>query len=104
MYVQIFELDPAKFFLAWGLVWQAAFKKTKIKLELLAEIDILLMVEKWITGELCHSINNSAKASNKYMKDYDENEELSYVKYCNINSLYSWSLSQNFPANGLKWV
>ena len=104
MYVQIFELDPAKFFLAWGLVWQAAFKKTKIKLELLAEIDILLMVEKWITGELCHLINNYAKASNKYMKDYDENEELSYVKYCNINSLYSWSLSQNFPANGLKWV
>ena len=104
MYVQIFELDPAKFFLAWGLVWQAAFKKTKIKLELLAEIDILLMVEKGITGELCHSINNYAKASNKYMKDYDENEELSYVKYCNINNLYSWSLSQNFPVNGLKWV
>ena len=58
-----------------GLVWQAASKATKVKLDLLSDIDILLMVEKGIRGEICHSIYRYAKANNKYMKDYDKNEE-----------------------------
>ena len=33
------------------------------------------MAEKIIRGELCHSINRYSKANNKYMKDYDKNEE-----------------------------
>ena len=46
MHLEIYELDPAKFFLAPGLAWQAASKKIKVKLDLLTDIDILLMVEK----------------------------------------------------------
>ena len=34
-----------------GLAWQACFKKTKVKLELLTDIDMLLMVEKKIEVE-----------------------------------------------------
>ena len=48
--INIYELNPAKFFSAPGLAWQAALKKTKVKLDLLTEIDMLLMVEKGITG------------------------------------------------------
>ena len=56
MCLEIHELEPAKFLLAPGLVWQAALKKTKIKLDLLTDIDLLLMVEKCTRGEICHSI------------------------------------------------
>ena len=35
----------AYFLLAPGLAWQASLKKTKIKLELLTDNDMLLMVE-----------------------------------------------------------
>ena len=35
---------------------QAGLKKTKIKLDLLTDIDMFLMVEKSIRGEICHSI------------------------------------------------
>ena len=45
------------FFSASELAWKAAFKKTEVKLELLADIDILLMVEKEIRGEICHAIH-----------------------------------------------
>ena len=45
---KIYNLDPVKFLSAPGLVWQAALKKTEVKLELLTEIDMLLMVEKGI--------------------------------------------------------
>ena len=36
---------------------------------------MLLMVEKGIRGGICHSIYIYAKANNKYVKDYDKNEE-----------------------------
>ena len=44
--IEIYELDPAHFLSAPGLAWQACFKKTGVKLELLPYIDMLLMVEK----------------------------------------------------------
>ena len=57
MCLEIYELDPVKFLSASGLAWQADSKKAKVKLDLLTDIDMLLMVEKCITGgEICHSI------------------------------------------------
>ena len=44
--IEIYKLDPAHFLSAPGLAWQACFKKTGVKLELLPYIDMLLMVEK----------------------------------------------------------
>ena len=41
---------------------------------------MLLMVEKRIRGRVCHSINISAKANNKYMKYHKKNNKTSYVK------------------------
>ena len=35
VFLKICELDPAKFLSALGLAWQAALKKTKVKLDLL---------------------------------------------------------------------
>ena len=54
---------------------------TRVKLELLIDIDMLLMVEKGIRGEICHEIHQYAKANNKYVKDYDKNKESLYLKY-----------------------
>ena len=41
--IEIYELDPVHFLSAPGLAWQACFKKTGVKLELLTNIDILLI-------------------------------------------------------------
>ena len=46
MCINICKLDPAKFLSVPGLAWQAALKKTKVKLDLLTDINMLLMVEK----------------------------------------------------------
>ena len=40
MCLKIYDLDPVKFISAPGLAWQAALKKTKVKLEPLTDIDI----------------------------------------------------------------
>ena len=69
------------------LTWQAALKKAKVELELLTETGILLMVEKRISGGICHSI-----------------KEPSYIKYYDVNNLYGSAMSQQLPVNGFKWV
>ena len=97
-------LDPAHFLSAPGLAWQACLKKTKVKLELLTDIDMLLMAERGTRGGICQAIHRYAKANNKYMKNYNKNIELSYLMYLDANNLYGWVMSQNLPVNGFKWV
>ena len=80
MCIKEYELDPAHFVSLPGLAWQACLKKTNIELELLTDYDMLLMVEKGIRGGICHSIERYAKANNKYMKNYNNNEESSYIQ------------------------
>ena len=49
MCLKIYELDPEKFLSAPGSARQADLKKTKVKLDLITDIDMLLMVEKGIS-------------------------------------------------------
>ena len=46
MCLKVCELHPAHILPTPGLAWQAALKKTKVKLDFLTDTDILLMVEK----------------------------------------------------------
>ena len=61
------------------------------------------MVEEGIKGGICHSIHRYAKANNKYMKNYI-NEESSYIQYLDANNLYGWAVSKKLPGNGFKWT
>ena len=73
MCIEVYELDSAHFLSAPGLAWQACLKKTRVKLQLLTDPDMLLMVEKGIRGEICHVIHTYAKENDKYIKNYDKN-------------------------------
>ena len=46
---------------------------------------------------VCHSIHRYAEANNKDIKDYDKNKESSYLQYWDVNSLYGWAMSHDFP-------
>ena len=103
MCLKEYKLDPAHF-LSLGLAWQACLKKTNIELELLTDYDMLLMVEEGIRGGIGHSLHRYAKANNKYMKNYNNNEESSYIQYLDTNNLYGWAMSKKLPVNGFKWI
>ena len=78
--------------------FQVALKKTKLKLDLLTDTDILLMIEKSIRGYAVRSIRGYAiheiyDKYGKYMKDYDENKESLHFKYWDVNNLYEWTMT-----------
>ena len=53
---------------------------------------MLLIIEKGIRGGIYHAIHRYAKANNKYMKNYDENEESSFLEYLDENNLNGWGM------------
>ena len=65
---------------------------------------MLLIPEKGIGGGICHAICRYAKANNKYMKDYDENEEPSFLEYLDANNSYGFAMSEQLPVDGFDWV
>ena len=104
MCLDIYKLDPVYFLSAPGLAWEACFKKTGIKLELLTDYDMILMTEKGIKGGICQSTYRYAKANNKYMKNYNKNIESSYIQNLDANNLYGWAMFQKLPLKDFKWI
>ena len=73
-------------------------------LDLLADINMLIMVEKGSRGGICHSIYRYTKANNKYRKDHDKNKELPHIQCCDVNNLYGWAMSQELPVKRFEWI
>ena len=100
-----YGLDPAHFYTAPGLAWKACLKKTRIRLELLLDPDMLLMFERGIRGGITQSSNRWAKANNAYMgSEFDPDEKTNYLQYLDTNNLYGWAMSQPLPTRGFRWV
>jgi len=99
-----YKLDPAHYYTSPGLAWDAALKMTEIKLELITDIDMYLMVERGIRGGISTITNRYSEANNKYIEQYNKDEESKYVIYLDANNLYGWAMSKYLPTGGFKWV
>ena len=77
--IEIYELDPAHFLTAPGLAGQACLKISRVELELLSDVDMLLMIEKGIRGGICQATHHFAQANNKYMNNHDKNKKSPYI-------------------------
>jgi len=97
-------LDPCWYFTAPGLAWDACLKKTDVKLELLNDVDMFLMFEKGIRGGVSMIPKRYAKANNKYMKDFNLEEESKFIQYLDANNLYGLAMSQPLPISDFKWM
>ena len=62
------------------------------------------MVEKGIRGGIFHAILRYAKANMKYMKDYNKDEEESFIQYNDANNLYGFAMSEPLPVDGFEWM
>ena len=100
-----YQLDPAWYYTAPGLAWDAALKKTGVELELLSDPDMLLMFEKGIRGGISMISNRHGKANNSYMDDeYDDKRATKYITYLDANNLYGWAMCKPLPTSNFKWM
>ena len=103
--IKNYKLDPAHYYTAPGLAWDAPIKITKVELELLSDIDMLLMVEKGIRGGVSMISYRYGKANNKYMgKSFIDTMLSTYIVYLDANNLYGWAMSKPLPTHGFKWM
>ncbi|XP_055310959.1 uncharacterized protein LOC129573854, partial [Sitodiplosis mosellana] len=98
-----FKLDPAHYFTAPGLSFDAMLKYTEVEIQLLTNIDMLLFIERGIRGGISQCSKRYATANNKYMDDFDPSRDTNYLIYLDANNLYGWSMMQHLPINEFAW-
>ena len=76
---------------------------TKVELELLTDIDMALMFEKEIRGEISQAIQRYASANNKYIPNYNPKVKSTYLMYVDANNLYGYAMCKKLPINNFKW-
>lgn len=101
---RLYKLDPANYFTAPGLSFDAMLKYTKVKLELLKDVDMVMFVERGIRGGISQCSRRYVKANNKYMTTYDATKESTYIIYIDCNNLYGYVMMQHLPIGGFQWV
>ena len=99
-----YKLDPANYLTAPGLAWDAMLLMTKVKLDLISDIDMLTMIERQKRGGLCYvGSKRHVKANNKYLPDFDIANPSTFLMYWDANNLYGWAMSQFLPCGLLTW-
>ena len=99
-----YGLDPCHYFTSTGLAWDAMLKMTKVKLDLISDIDQQLFIEKGMRGGLSYISHRHAKATNKYLPNYNPELDDSYLMYQDANNLYGWAMCERLPTGNFKWV
>ena len=99
-----YGLDPAWYYTAPGLAWDATLKITKVELELLRDPDMLIMIENGIRGGISVISTRYRKANNPYMKKYDSALTTKYITYLDANGLYGHAMTKALPTHGFEWM
>ena len=106
MCLNYYGLDPVHYYSAPGISIDTFLKMTKVKIELMTDIDMFLMIERGIRGGISCISHRFAKANNKYLKnhEYDESEDKSFITYLDANNLYGHAMIQKLPLDKLKFI
>ena len=99
-----FDLGPTYFVSTPSLAFEAMLKMTKVKIELMADIDMILMSEKAIRGGITQVVRKHGISNNKYLPTYDKAKKSVFLQYLDANNLYGYAMNQKLPLVGYKWA
>ena len=98
-----YGLDPAQYIGLPSYTWDAGLKFTKVELENISDLDMVMMFEKCKRGEISVISGKYCKANNKYLPDHNSNEKSCYVLQLDRNNLYGHSMIEKLPIRNFKW-
>ena len=104
MALDTYKLDPAHYFTAPGLSWDAMLKLTGVKLQLIDDPDMYLMIESGLRGGVSMITKKHAVANNPLVEGYDATQPNNYLMYLDANNLYGWAMSQKLPEKEFDWM
>lgn len=98
-----YSLDPAHYYTAPGLSWDAMIKFTGVNIELLTDVDKLMFVERGIRGGISQCSKRHASANNMYTENFSIAEAHKFILYLDANNLYGYAMMQSLPLGNYRW-
>ena len=98
-----YGLDPAHYYTAPGLSWDAMLKMTGVTLELFTDPDMHLFVENGIRGGVSVISGRHAVANNTCVPDYDPAKPTSHIIHLDANNLYGTVMTEHLPISDFRW-
>ena len=97
-----YSLTPTHYFSTPDMSWDALLKRTKIKLELLTDIDQHFFIERGLHKGISMVSKRFTEANNPMCQDYDSSTPNSWIMYPDANNLYDWAMMQQLPVGGFQ--
>lgn len=102
--LRYYNLDPAYYTTAPSLSWDAMLLYTKVQLELISDLEIYELLEKGIRGGLAQCSLRNARANNKYLPNFDDSEESTFLIYLDCNNLYGYAMTKKMPISDFRFL
>ena len=100
-----YGLDPARYYSAPGMAWDAILKMTGIKLELFTEREMHDVIGKGTKGGICCISKKYARANNSNLPEtYDASKFSKYLLYLDVSNLYGTAMVQPLPEKDFKFL
>ena len=101
---KLYGLDVAKYLSLPSFSFDAMLLQTKVKLELITDLEQYEFIQKAIRGGISGQYTRYAKANYTTLPDYNETELLTYLHMFDCNSLYAYCLSKKLPVGKFRWL
>ncbi|GFV82659.1 uncharacterized protein TNCV_1618881 [Trichonephila clavipes] len=101
--MQTYKLDPCWYFTTPALSRDAMLLHTKVAIELFTDYDMLLFIEKGVRGGISQCCNRYAIANNRYMSNFNPDDEIKYLMYLDANHLHGYAMSKYLPLKDFVW-
>lgn len=102
--IKNYTVDPAHFYTFPGYSWEIMLKLTRVKLELLTDVDQYMFIESGIRGGFSGVSLKYAESNNIFMKNYNPSIPSSYLIQVDVNNLYGSILTSDLPISEFTWV
>jgi hypothetical protein len=83
-----YKLDPAWYYIAPDLAWDACLKLTVVTLELPQDYEMISLIKEGTRRGISSILHRYSKANNKYLSDYDHKVSSIFFKYIDAYNLY----------------